>query len=98
MRPTAPHVVSIRFATVAALAATLALAAPARAEHEATLWTNQPHRKPGKGPTGDLADLAERARPAVVHVRGTVEETSSSGDEGGKTSIGTGFIIHKAGF
>jgi serine protease Do len=83
------------------LAAALFFAAPletfARAEHEPALWTNQPHRKAGKIP-GDLADLAERARPAVVHVRGVVDEAASSSEEAGKTSIGTGFIIHKAGF
>ena len=77
--------------------AAFAPAWPARAERDAELWTNQPHRKAGKAPQGDLADLAEHARPAVVHVRGLVEE-SSGGDEAGKTSIGTGFIIHKAGF
>jgi serine protease Do len=86
-----------------ALTLGMTLASPARAERDATLWTNQPRRKPSKGgqsPAGlaGMADLAERARPAVVHVRGIVEEASAAPDEAGKTSIGTGFIIHKAGF
>jgi serine protease Do len=79
-----------------ALAVGTLIAAPARAEHDA-LWTNQPrHKASASGPS--LADLAERARPAVVHVRGVVEEASAAPEEAGKTSIGTGFIIHKAGF
>jgi serine protease Do len=85
------------------LALTIALAAPAlrgaRAEHDGAFWTNQPRRKP-VGPS--LADLAERARPAVVHVRGLAEEAGGSGEHGdgesGKTSIGTGFIINKDGY
>src|SRR5882724_6852926 len=87
---------------VAVVAVTVALAGlppaeSARAERDATLWTNQPRHK-ASGGGSNLADLAERARPAVVHVRGLVEETSASPEEAGKTSIGTGFIIHKAGF
>jgi serine protease Do len=94
MRPSTPPLAVL----IAGLAAALVPAVPARAERDAALWTNQPHRKgSGKGATGDLADLAEHARPAVVHVRGTVEEGSGAAEEG-KTSIGTGFIIHKAGF
>jgi serine protease Do len=51
-----------------------------------------------------LADLADRARPAVVHVRGLVDDTAaagSAGSEGGsgpRTSIGTGFLISKDGY
>jgi serine protease Do len=70
----------------------------ARADREATLWSSPPKRK-ALGPS--LADLAERARPAVVHVRGVVEEgTPGEHPEGeaGKTSIGTGFIINKDGY
>jgi serine protease Do len=76
-------------------------ATPARAEREVPLWTNQVRRKGGGGSgAGNLADLADRARPAVVHVRGVVESAGTQGDasEVGKTSIGTGFVIHKAGF
>jgi serine protease Do len=82
----------------AAFATALLLAPPTRAEHDAALWTNQAPRKKAKAVAGDLADLADRARPAVVHVRGVVEEASGSPEDAGKTSIGTGFIIHKAGF
>ncbi|HEY2731778.1 MAG TPA: trypsin-like peptidase domain-containing protein [Polyangia bacterium] len=82
-----------------ALALATASGAPARGERDAALWTDQPRRKAGRGPNlADLADLADRARPAVVHVRGTVEETGAPSEEAGKTSIGTGFIIHRAGF
>jgi serine protease Do len=71
---------------------------PARAEHEAPFWTSPPKRKAG---TLSLADLAERARPAVVHVRGVAEEGAVSSEhdgEGARTSIGTGFIINKDGY
>ena len=85
-------------------ATALALAAPdARADRDAALWTNQARHKPSAAPGGPsswLADLADRARPAVVHVRGLVAEDGAAGEDsdGGKTSFGTGFIIHKAGF
>src|SRR5436190_3676079 len=74
---------------------------PAGAQQPAgTLWTNAPRRRPGGPP---LADLAARARPAVVHVRGIADEPPTPGErggdaEGGKTSIGTGFIINKDGY
>jgi serine protease Do len=83
------------------LVAATAVALPARAEHDAALWTNQARHKPSAGaPASWLADLADRARPAVVHVRGLVQEGADAGadSDSGKTSIGTGFIIHKAGF
>ena len=91
MRPSTPLPI------VAALAAALSLSSLAHAERDAALWTSQPHHKAPSGGS-NLADLAERARPAVVHVRGVVEETNATAEEAGKTSIGTGFIIHKAGF
>ena len=72
----------------------------ARAEHEAALWTSSPKGK--KSPPLSLADLADRARPAVVHVRGTTDAPSdgdaSSGGDSGRTSIGTGFLINKDGY
>jgi serine protease Do len=84
------------------VAATALAAAPARADRDDALWTNQPRRKAGATGASQswLADLSDRARPAVVHVRGLVTEDGAAGEEsdGGKTSIGTGFIIHKAGF
>jgi serine protease Do len=72
--------------------------APAYAA-EPTLWTTLPRAR-GSRPAS-LADLVDRARPAVVHVRGIAppEEPSgprSSGDTE-RTSIGTGFIINKDG-
>jgi serine protease Do len=79
----------------------MAIASPARAERDAALWTNQARRKPSAStPESWLANLADRARPAVVHVRGIVDEPTRAGEDNdsGKTSIGTGFIIHKAGF
>jgi serine protease Do len=83
------------------VAAAGARAAPAARDDG--LWTNQTRRKPA---SANLADLAERARPAVVHVRGTMPEDAPPGDEdsgsgesgAGKTSIGTGFVINKEGF
>jgi serine protease Do len=100
MRPPPVTVARVTAVTAwTALFATLALASPAFAEPNAALWTNQPRHKGKSGPPpSDLADLADRARPAVVHVRGTVDEATAPPDEAGKTSIGTGFIIHKAGF
>jgi len=94
MRPSPP----LPLAAALALPIVLALASSARADRDAALWTNQARHKPAKGAGGDLADLADRARPAVVHVRGVVEEAGAPSDEAGKTSIGTGFVIHKAGF
>jgi serine protease Do len=97
---------AIRAAVVVALAT---LSAPPVAHGEkdkgkdAALWTNGP--RPKDGGKASLPAMADRARPAVVHVRGVVGNPSSGGgasaeesSESGKTSIGTGFIIHKAGF
>src|SRR3954470_884136 len=74
----------------------------ARAEHEAPLWTSPAK---GKKPLPlSLADLADRARPAVVHVRGTTDTPTTDGDtaassaDSGRTSIGTGFLINKDGY
>jgi serine protease Do len=70
----------------------------ASAEHEAALWTNPPKGK--KAPPPSLADLADRARPAVVHVRGTTEGPTDAdpSSDGSRTSIGTGFLINKDGY
>jgi serine protease Do len=66
--------------------------------HEAQLWTNAPRRKAaGSG----LSELAERARAAVVHVRGEVPAGTTAAEsdgDAGKTSIGTGFIINREGY
>jgi serine protease Do len=81
--------------------------APASADaRDAPLWTNAPRRQAARvGPDGQtgggFADLAGRARAAVVHVRGEMPEGSpptESDGEAGKTSIGTGFIINKSGY
>jgi len=45
------------------------LVAPARADEP--LWTDRPTTA-GKRGLLNLAEISERARPAVVHVRGTV--------------------------
>ncbi len=86
----------MRWAPVAvAICSTAPLAALA---HEPTLWTaaaRQAH------PATGLADLAERTRGAVVHVRGELVEGDSDSDgdgDSGRTSIGTGFIINKDGY
>jgi serine protease Do len=73
----------------------------AHAEAEPPLWSTP--SKVRKGPAFSLADLADRARPAVVHVRGTSDDGGSASDpsgggEGSRTSIGTGFLIHKDGY
>jgi serine protease Do len=65
-------------------------------KREAPLWTSAPRHRA----SSSFVDLAEKARAAVVHVRGEMGD-SSSGDadsENGKTSIGTGFIIHRDGY
>src|SRR5439155_9334547 len=79
----------------AAVALTL-LAPPARAAEE-PLWTDRPvvHKR---APL-TLAELADRARPAVVHVRGTLTEPAHGGAPAqGVLSVGSGFFISKAGF
>jgi len=66
--------------------------------HEPTLWSAAAHQ--AHSATG-LADLAERTRAAVVHVRGELADSGGGGDadsDSGRTSIGTGFIINKDGY
>jgi serine protease Do len=69
------------------------------AEHETPLWTSASRHKPVITASA-FADLAERARAAVVHVRGEVSDgsTSDSDAETSRTSIGTGFIINRDGY
>ncbi len=76
-----------------------AFAPDAAAEREAPLWTSAPRHKPAISASA-FADLAERARAAVVHVRGEVTEGSApdSDAESSRTSIGTGFIINRDGY
>src|ERR1700733_11064877 len=83
------------------VAVLLGIAAPAAAQTAPPFWTNAP-KKRANIPL--LADLADRARPAGVHVRGLGDEppaAGSAGSEGGggpRTSIGTGFLISKDGY
>ena len=71
----------------------------AAADREPALWTSAPRHKPAISASA-FADLAERARAAVVHVRGEVTEgsVSDADTETSRTSIGTGFIIHRDGY
>ena len=48
--------------------------------------------------SADLTALADRARPAVVHVRGTIDERRS-GRGGGppSVSVGSGFLVDGGG-
>ncbi|MES1205313.1 MAG: trypsin-like peptidase domain-containing protein [Pseudomonadota bacterium] len=64
------------------------------------LWSTLPPSTAAR--PAALADLADRARPAVVHVRGITVEESGSGTapaegDGDRVSIGTGFIVNKDG-
>jgi serine protease Do len=63
------------------------------------LWTSLPRGQTNRRVS--LADLADRARPAVVHVRGVAPPEDGSAAHGGgdteRISIGTGFIINKDG-
>jgi serine protease Do len=71
------------------------LVAPAHAQE--ALWTDRPagHRRTPL----TLAELAERARPAVVHVRGTlIEQPKGAASAGGVLSVGSGFFISRTGY
>jgi serine protease Do len=85
----------MRFVLAIALGA--AASSPWAAAAEPPMWTNAPHHRAGPG---SFADLAERARNAVVHVRGEVTESSpqNTENERGRTSIGTGFIVNREGW
>ena len=71
----------------------LAAHAPAAAE---PFWTTLP--RPAHRPPAPLADLADRARPAVVHVRGTSPPDDDAHGESEHISLGTGFIINRDGY
>src|SRR3954470_13111473 len=96
--PTRPTVLALAV-LVGAVVEPRVTRGPAWAHAEAgALWTVLPSR-PRRLST-PLADLAEKARPAVVHVRGVAppEDDSSSGHSDGageRVSIGTGFVINK---
>jgi serine protease Do len=81
--------------TVGATAAVLAALATASSVQGAEpLWSEPPARH---RPAPALAALADRARPAVVHVRGTLGE-SPKGQQGGMVSVGSGFFIARSGY
>ncbi|HEX3905902.1 MAG TPA: trypsin-like peptidase domain-containing protein [Polyangia bacterium] len=88
-----------RVAAIAVALLSLDLTArPGWGREPAAIWTGAARH--AKGTTG-LADLAERARAAVVHVRGEMGDGSTAGEsdsEAGRTSIGTGFVINKDGY
>lgn len=68
------------------------------ARTDPSLWTNASRKR---GTLPPLADLVDRTRPAVVHVRGTMADDPATGDKppgAGKSSIGTGFLINKEGY
>jgi serine protease Do len=44
-----------------------------------------------------LTELADRARPAVVHVRGTLEEKGRDGRASPAMSVGSGFLFDRSG-
>jgi serine protease Do len=73
---------------------------PARAATGPTFWTTAP--RGARRPPAPLADLADRARPAVVHVRGIAppedDATEHPDADTERVSIGTGFIINKDGY
>src|ERR1700690_4143803 len=78
------------------LALVLATASPA-AGAATPFWTVLP--RPTRRPSAPLADLAEHAPPAVVHVRGTAPPEDGAADgETERVSIGTGFIINTDGY
>jgi len=74
----------------------LLLAASAPVAAEPPFWTTLP--RPAHRPPAPLADLADRARPAVVHVRGTSPPEDDAHGESEHVSIGTGFIINRDGY
>ena len=73
--------------------------APVVAAADPPLWTSAPRHKPVISASA-FADLAERARAAVVHVRGEVTDGSPQEPDAdsSRTSIGTGFIINREGY
>jgi serine protease Do len=79
-------------------------AAPVRADEappprpEEPLWTD---RAPTRKRIPTLAELADHARPAVVHVRGTLIEPPRGPQgrpAGGMISVGSGFFISRGGY
>lgn len=88
-----------RASTVTISLAIVVTAAPAFAA-ESAFWTALP--RGSHHFAAPLADLADRARPAVVHVRGTAppeeDATGHPDTQPERVSIGTGFIINPDGY
>jgi serine protease Do len=61
---------------------------------EPRLWSERPGRR---RVASALATLADRARPAVVHVRGTLDD-SPKGQQGALISVGSGFFVSHDGY
>src|SRR3569832_1628520 len=74
----------------------LLLAASAPAAAAPPIRTTLP--RPAHRPPAPHAELADRARPAVVHVRGTSPPEDDAHGESEHVSIGTGFIINRDGY
>ena len=91
---------SLLGAVAAWTGATVVLVETRAGAAEAPFWTVLP--RAARRPAAPLADLVDRARPAVVHVRGLAppeEDAAGHPDtQTEKISIGTGFIIHRDGF
>jgi serine protease Do len=90
---------SVETAVTVVAVACAVFARPADAQRDPPLWTSAPRHKPAISASA-FADLAERARAAVVHVRGEVTDGSATDSDGetSRTSIGTGFIINRDGY
>ncbi len=73
------------------------LSSPDASAAESPLWSTLERGKDRS--VTSLADLADRARPAVVHVRGIApdEPDAHPNTDSERVSIGTGFIINKDG-
>ena len=101
MRASSPRVL-----TVLALAAALVVsgAASTRAESDAVLWKDSPSSTPPPELARFnqlLADLAERLKPGLVHVRARRPATKEDpGDEPAEPqrSSGSGFVVDERGF
>jgi serine protease Do len=101
MRPLSPRVL-----TVLPLVAALIVggAASTRAQGDAVLWKDSPSSAPPPELARFnqlLADLAERLKPGLVHVRARRQATKEdSGDEPAEPqrSSGSGFVVDERGF
>jgi len=79
------------------VAAALAVCTLAGAAHAVDpLWIDRP---PGARRILNLAEISDRARPAVVHVRGTLlEKARGAPTAAGVLSVGSGFFVSRSGY